>query len=44
MINEDDEDVLIFKDDKRESDLLVYVKFVIKNFVANELRIPSLDE
>lgn len=40
MMMEDDEDVLIFKDDK-ESDLLIFVKKAIKEFVSHELRIDD---
>ena len=43
MMMEDDEDVLIFKDDK-ESELYQFIKFVISEIVPKELAIPKEED
>lgn len=40
MIIEDDEEMLLFKDDK-ESELSQFIKYVIKEDVSKELAIPE---
>jgi hypothetical protein len=43
MMLEDDEDVLIFNDDK-ESEFFVFVKETINDFVTKELAVPHEDD
>lgn len=40
MIIEEDEEMLLFKDDK-ESELSQFIKYVIKEEVSKELEIPA---
>jgi hypothetical protein len=43
MVLEDDEDVLVFNDDK-ESPFFAFIKLVIKDNVSKELAIPHEDD
>lgn len=44
MIDEDDEDVLIFNEDNKESEFFTFIKQVIAEDVARELTIPHEDD